>query len=105
MEKTVAGIVGAISGLAALGQAQASTPATPNTTDVMAAGSFAELLNPIPNARAVLEAIDAADAARAEPKSEQEPNLQLARNHHHHRYHHHHHHHHRYHHHHHHRRG
>jgi hypothetical protein len=44
MEKTVAGIVGAISGLAALGQAQASTPATPNTTDVMAAGSFAELL-------------------------------------------------------------
>ncbi len=101
MDKKVVGVVGAITGLASLGgAAQAATPATPNP-DVMNARSFAELLDPIPNATALLRAADT--AARDTQNASLQGDTQVAQvyivrhHHHHHRYwrHHHHHHHHR----------
>jgi hypothetical protein len=90
MDKTVAGLIGAISGLAALDAAQAAPIAGPNATGLAPAQSFAELLDPIPNAVAVLRAMEAVDAARVDEES---PNAQLVGYHHHHRWRHHHHHH------------
>jgi hypothetical protein len=89
MYKTITGLLGAV---ATLGVAQAAP--TPDTNDALKANSFAELLEPIPNATAVLNAMD--------EKSATENNVQLAYHHHHHhhhhqwrrRHHHHHHHHH-----------
>jgi hypothetical protein len=104
MDKKIAGLVGAISSIAAMTAVQAAP--SPNVTEVSSARSYAELLQPIPNAVALLQAAKAADAERAKTETEQGSNVKLAwhhhHHHHHHRYHHHHHHHHRYHHHHHH---
>jgi hypothetical protein len=91
MDKTVVGLIGAISGLAALDSAQAAPMANPNATGLAPAQSFAELLDPIPNALAVLRAVEAADAVAID---EETPSLQLVGYHHHHRWRHHHHHHH-----------
>jgi hypothetical protein len=107
MDNKIVGLVGAISGLASLDAAQAATTAGPNATEVLGARSYAELLDPIPNALALLREVEAADDALAEQASGPDPNVKVAEHHHHHRYrHHHHHHHHRwwYHHHHHHHR-
>ncbi|MGA2044089.1 MAG: hypothetical protein ABSG83_12050 [Roseiarcus sp.] len=89
MDKKILGLIAAVSSLGAAGAAQADTPPA---SSVMDARSFAELLDPIPDAASVLSAVD------------QEPNarpVQLAQWHHHHhrwwrrhRHHHHHHHHH-----------
>ena len=94
MDKKIAGVIGAITGLATLdGTAQAAP--TPNPGDITGAQSFAELLEPIPNAVAMLRAADVA-AARAETVAQSDANVQVAQyHHHHHRYRHHHHHHHR----------
>jgi hypothetical protein len=93
----VVGLVGAISGLATLDGAQAGTVASPNTAGLLDARSYAELLEPVPNALAVLRAMDAADATRAAEAAD--PNLIPVQYHHHHHHrhwrHHHHHHHHR----------
>jgi len=66
--------------------AQAATPATADTSAALSAGSYADLLAPIPNAVALLQADDAVRV--------QQPRVQLAQyhHHHHHSYHHHHHH-------------
>jgi hypothetical protein len=90
-------VIGAISGLAALDSAAQATPAAQPSPDLMNARSFAELLDPIPNAIAALRASDAADRATQEQGvGEVNGNVQLAGYHHHHRrFHHHHHHHHR----------
>ncbi len=68
---------------------QAATPAPADTAPALAVNSYADLLAPIPNATAMLEADNLA-RAQAAPQ----PRFQLARYHHHHRYYHHHHHHH-----------
>jgi hypothetical protein len=106
MDKKIFGLIAAVSGLGTLGAAQADTPSA-HVDRVMAAQSFSELLEPIPNAAALLIAADERDAAPA-------PGVQLAQDYHHHHHHslikkllrlphhHHHHHHYRYHHHHHH---
>jgi hypothetical protein len=77
MEKKIAGLLGASVALL--------------TVDPLSASSYAELLNPVPNA---VRELEADDAARAHDASVE---LQLARWHHHHhhhwRHHHHHHHH------------
>jgi hypothetical protein len=86
MDKKIVGLVGVISGLASLGVAQA----TPITTELPKAQSFAELLEPIPNAAALLRVADAAAAAR-ESQYRRNPNVKLVYDHHHHNYHHHHH--------------
>jgi hypothetical protein len=86
MYKTITGLLGAV---ATLGVAQAAP--TPDPSDALKANSFAELLEPIPNATALLNAMDEKPAT--------ENNVQLAYHHHHHhhryfrRHHHHHHHH------------
>jgi hypothetical protein len=98
MDKKIVGVIGAISGLAALDSAAQATPTAQPTPDLMNARSFAELLDPIPNAVAALRASDAAArAAQEQAVGEVNGDVQLAGYHHHHRrfYHHHHHHHHR----------
>jgi hypothetical protein len=91
MEKKIAGLLGAVATLGAFGGAQAAPTPSPAPTDVMRANSFADLLEPIPNASALLQAID--ESAPAQPA---DSNIQLAqvvigigRDHHHHHHHHH----------------
>ena len=97
MEKRIAGLLGAVAALGAMSAAQAA-PAPQAPTETLRANSFAELLEPIPNAVSVLKTVDESQVASTEG------NVQLAqfyyRHHHHHhhhfwhRWHHHHHHHH-----------
>jgi hypothetical protein len=75
--------VGAISALAPVNAVQAR-----EVTEVLNARSYAELLQPIPNAVALLMAADAVKVARAKAEAEQNPNVKLAQ----YGYHHHHHH-------------
>jgi hypothetical protein len=102
MEKRIAGLLGAVAALGAMSAVQAApTPQAP--TDTLRANSFAELLEPIPNAPAVLKAMDDQNAPPAAGNVEL---AQLYYHHHHHhhhfwrrwrRHHHHHHHHHHWH--------
>ncbi len=85
MEKRIAGLLGAVATLGAFNAAQAAP--TPSPTDVLRANSFAELLEPIPNAAAVLRAVD-----ESKPVPSADENVQLAQFYHHHHHHHHHHH-------------
>jgi hypothetical protein len=78
----VVGVVGAISGLAALDSAQAAV-VTPDT-GLPQAQSYAELLDPIPNAVAVLRAVEAADAVTAQAEPADEASVTLVGYHHHH---------------------
>src|ERR1700719_1991441 len=96
MDKKIVGLVGAISGFASLDTTHAATVAGPNATELLGARSYADLLDPIPNALSLLWEVEAADAARVGRESGADPNMKLARHHHHHHhsYHHHHHHHH-----------
>ena len=98
MDKKLVGAIGAIAGLATLDSAaQAGVAAVP--AQPQGAKSFAELLDPIPNAAAALRAADATARAAREP-GVQDPagEVQVAgyrhHHHHHHRYYRHHHHHH-----------
>lgn len=90
----VVGILGAVSGLAALDSAQAAALETPNTTGLTQAKSYAELLEPIPNAIAVLRAVEAAEATRPAQVAGTDADVTLVQyhHHHHHRMRHHHHH-------------
>ena len=83
MDKKIAGLLGAVAAVGALGTAQAS--AAPAPSDVLKANSYADLLEPIPNAAKVLQALDEQAPPEAEPK------VQLAQWYHHHHHHHHHH--------------
>jgi hypothetical protein len=93
MDKTIIGLLSGASALALMGGAQAAPVA------VAPASSFAELLEPIPNAVELLNADN--QRAASEAAADEHP-IQLAQyyHHHHHHYHHHHYHHHHYHHHH-----
>ena len=73
MEKKIAGVLGAVAALSTLTAAQAAP------TDVLQANTYAELLNPIPDAAAKLKALDERGAPAA-----QEGTIQLAQYHHHH---------------------
>jgi len=81
MDKKIAGLLGAVAAVSTMGTAQAAP--TPNPTETLRANSFAELLEPIPNAAALLQAVD--EKSQAETA---EGNVQLARYHHHHHHHH-----------------
>jgi hypothetical protein len=99
LDKTLISLLSGASALALLGGAQASAAPTVDESVVLhPARSFAELLDPIPNAEKVLRAEnERSDAAAAGEKP-----LVMAQyhhHHHHHHYYHHHHHHHYYHHH------
>ena len=92
MQNKITGLLGAVAALGALSAAQAAP--SPDPGDALKVSSFAELLEPIPDAAAQLKAMDEAQPA--------ERTIQLAYHHHHHhhrywrrwRHHHHHHHHH-----------
>jgi len=105
MDQKIAGLVGAIAGLASLDAAQGAATAAPDPEQLSGAGSFAELLSPIPNALAMLRAQDATVRSIPNPdRADANSDVKLAQNHHHHhhhryikpkrRHHHHHHHHH-----------
>jgi hypothetical protein len=85
MEKRIAGLLGAVATLGAFNAAQAAP--TPNPTDVLRANSYADLLEPIPNAASLLKAVD-----ESKPVPSANENVQLAQFYHHHHHHHHHHH-------------
>ena len=102
MDQKIVGIVGAIAGLVSLDAAQGTATATPDPGTLKGAQSFADLLDPIPNALSMLRAADRTAPARNQ--AEQTSDVKVAQNHHHHhhhryvkpkrRHHHHHHHHH-----------
>ena len=87
MEKKIAGLLGAMATLGAFNGAEAAPAPSPAPTDVLRANSFADLLEPIPNAAALLRAVD-----EQRPNSSADENVQLAQFYHHHHHHHHHHH-------------
>ena len=97
MDKSIMGLLGGASALALLGASQASAATPVDEVNVLQpARSFAELLDPIPNAEKVLRAEDERTAVDA---AEQKPTVVAEYYHHHHHYHHHYHHHHHHHHH------
>jgi len=77
MDKKIAGLLGAVGALASLDAAQA-TIATDSTT-MLKVQSYADLLNPIPNAAVTLKAVDEAGDTSG---------VQVAENAHHHHHHH-----------------
>ena len=95
MDKKIAGLAGAVSTLALMHAADAAP--VQSVADIANPRSYAELLQPIPNAAALLKEVDAADAAHARARNS---NVQLAQfwggwgggpyYHHHHHHHHHH---------------
>ena len=102
MDQKIVGIVGVIAGLASLDAMQGTATAAPTPEALNGAQSFAELLDPIPNALVMLRAADRIAPARNQ--AGQSTDVRIAQNHHHHhhhryvkpkrRHHHHHHHHH-----------
>jgi len=80
MKKRIAALLGGTAVLMIVPAAQAAVP-TSQSSQPLAASSYAELLEPVPNA---LEALKTADAAPRPAR------LQLAQYHHHHHHHHHH---------------
>ena len=76
MDKKIAGLAGAISALATMTAVEAARAR--EVTEVLNPRSYAELLQPIPNAVALLMAADAVNVARAKAEAEQDPNLKLA---------------------------
>ena len=96
MDKKIAGLLGAAAALTAVSSAQATGPAS----GLEPAATYRDLLEPVPNALALLKN---EDKQGADTRSDGQTRLAQHHHHHHHRwwrrYRHHHHHHHRYHHH------
>lgn len=95
MDKKIAGLLGAVAGLALVGSAQAAIAPAASPSEALHASSYSDLLTPIPNAAALLRADDAAQAQAAlQPDSEPADGVQTAQYyrpfyHHHHHHHHH----------------
>jgi hypothetical protein len=85
MEKKIAGLLGAVATLGAFNAAEAAPTPAPAPSDVLRANSFAQLLQPIPNAASLLQAID-----ESAPVPSADENVQLAQFYRHHHHHHHH---------------
>jgi hypothetical protein len=98
VDKTIMGLFGGASALALLGGGQIASAAAAayETIGLAPARSFAELLDPIPNATDVLKADN--ERAAADTAIDERP-MVVAQYHHHHHHHHYYHHHHHYHHH------
>jgi hypothetical protein len=88
MDMKIAGILGAVATLGAFNAAQAAPAPNPAPSDVLRANSFADLLEPIPNAAKLLQAVD--ESAPAPSTNENVQLAQLYIEHHHHHHHHHH---------------
>lgn len=63
MDKTTAGLLGAVAGLATMGAAHAATAPAPNPSEFLQISSYGDLLTPVPNATALLTADDTARAS------------------------------------------
>jgi hypothetical protein len=85
MDKKIAGLLGAAAALGAFNPAQAAP--SPAPSDVLRASSFADLLEPIPNAAALLQAVD--ESAPVQPANIELAQLVVVGRHHHHHHHHH----------------
>jgi hypothetical protein len=66
MDKKIAGLLGAVAGLATISSAQAAPESGPTASEGLQASSYVDLLAPIPNAVAALEADNAARAQNLE---------------------------------------
>jgi hypothetical protein len=86
MEKKIAGLLGAMATLGAFNAAEAAPIAHPAPAEILNANSFADLLQPIPNAAALLQVVD-----EAGPIPSADENIQQAQFYYHHHHHHHHH--------------
>src|ERR1700738_1326359 len=82
MDKKIAGLLGAVATLGAFNAAEAAPAPSPAPTDVLRANSFAELLQPIPNAASLLQASD--ESAPAQSADENIQPVQFYHHHHHH---------------------
>jgi len=81
MDKKIAGLLGAVAALGTMGAAQA----TPAQNDPMQVNSYADLLNPVPNAAAALAADDEARASReADGVKMAQIRVEVGHHHHHH---------------------
>lgn len=70
MDPKIAGLLGAVAGLATMSTGQAATSPAPDPAEALQASSYADLLAPVSNAAAVLEADNAARAQAAERPNE-----------------------------------
>jgi hypothetical protein len=85
MDKKIIGLVGVVTAALAAPAVVQAAPAEPaGVQDILAAQSYADLLNPIPNAGELLRAVDAVQASR--------PRVEKTQYYYHHHHHHHHHH-------------
>jgi hypothetical protein len=89
MDKKIALLLGVVATLASAEGAQAATPTAPNSGEILQARSFGDLLTPIPNAGAVLRAIEAQAAAQPVQAAASSNGVEVAQYHHHHHHHHH----------------
>lgn len=87
MEKKIAGLLGAVAALGVVNASQAAPTQAPTSSDILKVNSFAELLEPIPNAAELLKIVD-----ESAPRLSSEDNVQLVQYYYHHHHHHHHHH-------------
>lgn len=60
MDKIAVGLIGAVAGLATIGATHAASASAPNGPELLQASSYADLLAPVPNAVALLQADNAA---------------------------------------------
>ena len=89
MEKKIAGLLGAVAALGTLNAAQAAP--TPTQEDLLKANSYADLLEPIPNAAKILQALDEQQpAGNSVAKAVKVAQFYHHHHHHHHGYYHHH---------------
>jgi hypothetical protein len=93
MDKSIAGLLGAVSALALAGPSHAAVSSN-DLESALSASSYADLLKPIPNAKALLDIASAQDEQAPSQEAAFDPNAVEPVQYHHH--HHHHHHHHRY---------
>src|SRR5258708_33653635 len=83
MEKKIAGLLGAVATLGAFTAAEAAPITNPAPAEILSANSLADRLEPIPNAVALLQAVD-----EAGPIASAEENIQQVQFYHHHHHHH-----------------
>ncbi len=86
MEKKIAGLLGAVAALGVVNASQAAPTQAPTSSDILKVNSFAELLEPIPNAAELLKIVD-----ESTPTLSSEANVELVQYYYHHHHHHHHH--------------
>ncbi|MBV8184325.1 MAG: hypothetical protein JOY76_06500, partial [Hyphomicrobiales bacterium] len=84
MDKKLAFLLGAVASVATIGGAQAAPPAALNASAALEARSFGDLLSPIPNAGAVLRAMEAEAKSQPVEETAATDGVQVAQYHHHH---------------------